>query len=112
MLGMAGIGNQEKSDAAVRFAVLWRAGGTRGGKQESEVFEGSEAAERFLELVNGHGRQWPPGWIHSQGFVSNLRSPDEMFEQNLSSWFKQAAVDAEPALRATNPCAHTRLPPA
>ncbi|NDZ77034.1 site-specific integrase [Streptomyces sp. SID10853] len=174
--------------------MLWRAGGRRNAKQESEVFEDETAAERFRDLVNGHGQQWPPGWVRGQGFIADLRRPETMFEpfalayidrltgiqgdtrskykklvvNNMSPWFKpysvedgegsiirdmvqhwvndlqngrvapldppdrssrtkykpktisnqhgllaailQSAVDAEPSLRASNPCAKTRLP--
>lgn len=191
---MASIKNRVKKDGTFTYAVLWRSGGARGAKQDSENFDDLTAAERFRDLVNGHGQQWPPGWIRGRGFIADLRSPDEMFEpfamkqiglltgiqgdtrtkyrrlveQNMSPWFKsfsirdgegginremvqqwindleqgtraphdpldhpartkykpktisnqhgllsailQAAVDAEPSLRASNPCAHTRLP--
>lgn len=59
---------------------MWRAGGARGGKQESEVFEDETAAERFRDLVNGHGQQWPPGGTRGQGFVADRRRSDTMFE--------------------------------
>ena len=57
-----------------------RAGGARGGKQESEVFQDSAAAERFKDLVNGHGQQWPPGRVRGHGFVEDVREPGELFE--------------------------------
>lgn len=174
--------------------MLWRAGGARNAKQESEVFSDERAAERFKDLVNGHGQQWPPGWVRGQGFIADQRRPGTMFEAfalayvdrltgiqgdtrskyktrirtNMVPWFGpysvedgegaivremvqdwvndleagrpapldpsdrkprtkykpktvqnehgllssilQAAVDAEPSLRASNPCAKTRLP--
>lgn len=191
---MAYIETKERKDGGLTHVVRWRAGGARNGKRDSEVFDDLTAAERFRDLVKGHGEQWPPGWIRGRGFVQDLRTPDEMFEpfamkqiglltgiqgdtrakyrrlveQNMSPWFKsfsirdgeggisremvqmwvndlaagaaaphdpkghkprtkykpktilnqhgllhaifQAAVDAEPSLRATNPCDYTRLP--
>lgn len=191
---MAYVQERRRADGGVSYVVRWRAGGVRGGKLESEVFAEREAADRFRDLVNGFGQQWPPGWIRGQGFVADLRSPEEMFEpfamkqielltgvqgdtrakyrrlveQNMSPWFKsysvrdgeggitremvqrwvndlaagrpaphdpkdrrprtkykpktianqhgllhallQAAVDAEPPLRSSNPCDFTRLP--
>ncbi|MFJ4800166.1 tyrosine-type recombinase/integrase [Streptomyces murinus] len=191
---MARVVPRERKDGGVSYYVRWIAGGSRGGKNESEIFTEEEAAKRFKDLVNGHGQQWPPGWVKGQGFVKDLRSPDEMFEpfamkqiglltgvqgdtrakyrrlveQNMAPWFKdfsvrdgeggisremvqmwvnalskgdpaphdpkgrkprtkykpktvlnqhgllhailQAAVDAEPSLRATNPCDYTSLP--
>ncbi|MFF9521978.1 hypothetical protein ACF1DV_08325 [Streptomyces achromogenes] len=192
---MAYVQERKRSDGEVSYIVRWRAGGARAGKNESEIFTAPVAAERFRDLVNGHGQQWPPGWIRGHGFVSDLRSPEEMFEpfamkqiglltgvqgdtkakyrrlveQNMSPWFKscsvrdgeggitremvqqwvndlaagapaphdekdrkprtkykpktvanqhgllhailQAAVDAEPQLRATNPCSYTPAAP-
>lgn len=191
---MASIKTRGKKDGTASFTVLWRAGGARNAKQESEVFSDETAAERFRDLVNGHGQQWPPGWVRGQGFIADQRRPDTMFEPfalayvdrltgiqgdtrskyktriraNMTPWFGpysvedgegsilremvqdwvndleagrpapldpadrkprtkykpktvhnehgllssilQAAVDAEPSLRAANPCAKTRLP--
>lgn len=191
---MAYIKKRDKRDGTASFTVMWRAGGARGGKQESEVFEDETAAERFRDLVNGHGQQWPPGWTRGHGFVADRRRAESMFEPfalayvdrltgiqgdtrskyktriraNMTPWFGpfsvedgegtirremvqdwvndleagrpapldpsdrkprrkyrpktiqnehgllfsilQAAVDAEPSLRASNPCAKTRLP--
>ncbi|MFJ3710334.1 site-specific integrase [Streptomyces sp. NBC_01387] len=191
---MASIKKRDKRDGTASFTVLWRAGGARSAKQESEVFSDEQAAERFKDLVNGHGQQWPLGWVRGQGFIADQRRPGTMFESfalayvdrltgiqgdtrskyktriraNMTPWFGpysvedgegsivremvqdwvndleagrpapldpsdrkprtkykpktvqnehgllssilQAAVDAEPSLRASNPCAKTRLP--
>ncbi|MFE2600173.1 hypothetical protein [Streptomyces sp. NPDC057617] len=71
---MAYIKKRMKSDGMTSFAVIRRAGGARGAKQKSEVFEESEAADRFPDLVNAHGQQWPPGWIRGRGLVQDLRT--------------------------------------
>lgn len=77
---MAYIKQRAKSDGTASHTVMWRAGGARGGKQESEVFDDSTAAERFRDLVNGHGQQWPPGWVRGRGFAEDVREAGEMFE--------------------------------
>ncbi|MGW7292884.1 tyrosine-type recombinase/integrase [Streptomyces xiamenensis] len=77
---MAYIKKRDKRDGTASFTVMWRAGGARGGKQESEVFADETAAERFRDLVNGHGQQWPPGWVRGQGFVADQRRKETMFE--------------------------------
>lgn len=183
---MAYIKERKRKDGGISYYVRWRAGGSRTGSNEHEIFTDEEMAKRFRDLVRGHGEQWPPGWIPRQGFVSDLRTPEEMFEpfamnqvelrtgaqgdtkgkykklvtNHMVPWFgaytvrdgegtitremvqrwvddltegrnekkykyspktvlnlhglmsslMQAAVDAEPPLRATNPCAHTSLP--
>lgn len=116
---MARVVARERKDGGVSYYVRWVAGGSRGGKNESEIFADDEdAAERFKNLVDGHGQQWPPGWIRGRGFISDLRSPDEMFEpfamkyidlltgiqgdtrrkyrrlveQNMSPWFKSHSI--------------------
>ncbi len=191
---MAYVKPRTRKDGSVYYVTMWRAGGKTDGKQESENFDDPEVAERFKDLVNGHGQNWPPGWIRGKGFVQDNQPEEEMFEafafkiidkraaaqgdtkakykklvtDNMSPWFKhltvrdgegtitsemvqdwvndlstgalaphdlkdrkprtkfkpktvrnqhgllhsilQAAVNAEPALRATNPCANTSLP--
>lgn len=77
---MAYIKPRAKSDGKASHTVMWRTGGVRGGKQESEVFEDETAAARFRDLVNGHGHQWPPGWVRGHGFVEDVREPGELFE--------------------------------
>ncbi|MFI1885139.1 hypothetical protein [Streptomyces jumonjinensis] len=117
---MASIKNRENKDGTVTYTVLWRrAGGGRGAKQESEIFTDETAAERFRDLVNGHGQNWPPGWIRGQGFIADQRRPETMFEpyamahierltgvqgdtkatykkpvlENMSPWFKPYTVE-------------------
>jgi hypothetical protein len=77
---MASIKQRANNDGTTSYTVLWRAGGARGGKQESEVFQDSTGAERFQNLVNGHGQRWPPGWVRGRGFVEDVREPGELFE--------------------------------
>ncbi|WP_399925110.1 hypothetical protein [Streptomyces kanamyceticus] len=65
------------------YTVVWRAGGTRTGRWCRETFDDETQAERFRDLVNGHGQQWPPGWVKGEGFVeaSEPSAPDaEKFE--------------------------------
>ncbi|WP_158719347.1 hypothetical protein [Streptomyces sp. NBRC 110035] len=70
---MAYIKTKELSSGAASRIVCWRAGGGRAGAWCNETFDDPDPAERFRDLVNGHGRQWPPGWIKGRGFVK----PDE-----------------------------------
>lgn len=39
----------------------------------SRDLDDDDQAKRLRDLVNGHGRQWPPGWVKGEGFVE----PDE-----------------------------------
>ncbi|MBJ3809229.1 hypothetical protein [Streptomyces flavofungini] len=48
-----------KSDIT-SYRVVWCAGGTRDGKWQGEMFDDEVMANRFRDLVNGHGQQWPP----------------------------------------------------
>ncbi|MFM9445169.1 hypothetical protein [Streptomyces acidiscabies] len=115
---MAFIRNRKQAGGDISYVVCWRAGGARGGKNESEIFSDSDAAKKFKDLVNGFGQEWPPGWIRGQGFVADLRSAEEMFEpfalkhislltgiqgdtraryrkmveRNMSPWFKNFSV--------------------
>ncbi|MFB7672884.1 tyrosine-type recombinase/integrase [Kitasatospora purpeofusca] len=68
---MATIRPRPRKDGGITYAVLWRAGGTRTGKQESEIFpDNAKAAEVFKGLVDMHDQQWPPGWIRGRGFTT------------------------------------------
>ncbi|WP_330457701.1 hypothetical protein OIB37_12735 [Streptomyces sp. NBC_00820] len=193
---MAGIRTYRRKSGDVSYTVTWRAGGTRTGRSEQETFDDEDKAKRFRDLVNGHGQQWPPGWVKGRGFVESEESdvPDSLMfpvyahsyiglltdisdqtranygkfvDRHMQPWFGehsisdlgnkitrdhvsqwildlqhgrpgplhpagtvrrpyaaktianlhgllfsilQSAVNAEPSLRDSNPCAHTRLP--
>ncbi|MET8690499.1 site-specific integrase [Streptomyces sp. NPDC004732] len=77
---MAYIEVKQRRDGQSSYVVRWRTGGTRSGSRASESFDDEPSAEKFKNLVDGHGQQWPPGWIRGQGFVENVRTPEEMFE--------------------------------
>ncbi|WP_180931167.1 hypothetical protein [Streptomyces sp. AJS327] len=47
---MTSVRRRAKSNGTVSYTVLWRPGGTRGGKQESENFDDLAAAERFKRM--------------------------------------------------------------
>lgn len=70
---MAYIKTKKLSSGETSHIVYWRAGGGRAGAWCNETFDDSDPAERFRDLVNGHGQQWPPGWTKGKGFVK----PDE-----------------------------------
>ncbi len=73
---MAYIRERTRADGGITFTVLWRAGGAATGKQDSEIFSDSTLAERFKHLVDGHGQQWPPGWVRRKGFVVEEPAPE------------------------------------
>ncbi|MFC7305918.1 hypothetical protein ACFQVC_17035 [Streptomyces monticola] len=54
---MAYIETKERKDGEATHVDRWRAGGARTGKRESEVFDDHKAAERFRDLVKGHGER-------------------------------------------------------
>jgi integrase len=66
---MATIRERPRKTGGTTYTVLWRASGTRDGKQESEPFQDEKHAEVFRGLVDLNGQQWPPGWVRGQGFV-------------------------------------------
>ncbi|WP_172386294.1 hypothetical protein [Streptomyces sp. MNP-20] len=70
---MASIKTYKRQSGAVTYRVVWRHGGSRSGDWQAEIFDDGETAKRFRDLVNGHGQQWPPGWVKGEGFVE----PDE-----------------------------------
>ncbi|OIK02711.1 hypothetical protein BIV25_03125 [Streptomyces sp. MUSC 14] len=70
---MASILTNQLKDGACSYTVRWYAGGARSGDRQRETFDDLKTAERFRDLVNGHGQQWPPGWVKGEGFVE----PDE-----------------------------------
>ncbi|GAA2137924.1 hypothetical protein GCM10009760_18830 [Kitasatospora kazusensis] len=84
---MASIRVRERKDGGITYTVTWRDGGARTAKQESEKFDDIDSAERFQNLVDGFGQQWPPGWIRGRGFVEETPAepeaevdPETMFE--------------------------------
>ncbi len=193
---MAYIKTNSRLSGDPSYTVMWRAGGSRTGRTCRETFDDETQAERFCDLVNGHGQQWPPGWVKGVGFVeiSESSAPDaekfkvyahayvglltdigehtktnytRFIDNHMIPWFGelsvsdrgdkltrdhvsrwildlqegrpgplhppgterrkyaaktianlhgllysilQSAVDADPSLRDSNPCAHTKLP--
>ncbi|MFI1799415.1 tyrosine-type recombinase/integrase [Streptomyces sp. NPDC020379] len=67
---MASIRHRQTASGEDRYRVLWREGGTRNGKGQGEDFYDRTSAERFRDLVNGHGQQWPTGWVKGVGFAA------------------------------------------
>ncbi|GAA3162137.1 MULTISPECIES: tyrosine-type recombinase/integrase [Streptomyces] len=192
---MAYIRARRNASGQETFRVIWRSNGN--GQQEGEDFDDKPSATKFRDLVNGHGQQWPPGWVRGVGFATPEQEnipEEEMFgpfahryidlltdvseqtrgnyrkfvNNHMLPWFQeltvrgdrettlgrdhisrwindlaagrrgphhapgvkrrkyapktirnyhgllfgvlQAAADAEPPLRTSNPCAHTQLP--
>ncbi|GAA2104371.1 hypothetical protein GCM10009801_79950 [Streptomyces albiaxialis] len=51
---MAYVEERKRADGSVSYVVRWRAGGSRTGRQESEVFTEEPSAGQFRDLVNVH----------------------------------------------------------
>lgn len=81
---MATIRERPRKDGQTTHTVLWRDGGTRAGKQESESFQDAQHAEVFRGLVDMHGQHWPPGWVRGQGFVPT--EPAAGTDQPFTDW--------------------------
>lgn len=86
---MATIRERPRKDGGTTYTVLWRAGGTRAGKQESEPFQDEQHAEVFRGLVDINGQQWPPGWVRGQGFVA--KEPARGKDMLLTEWAHRVA---------------------
>ncbi|MFJ4918502.1 hypothetical protein [Streptomyces sp. NPDC088725] len=74
---MASVETQQRKKSGPRYIVRWRG---EGPDRPTEYFDDLASAERFRDLVSGHGERWPPGWIRGEGFVTDLRKPESMFE--------------------------------
>ncbi|MFE2352245.1 tyrosine-type recombinase/integrase [Kitasatospora cineracea] len=85
---MAFIRVRERADGVLIYTVTWRSG--RRAKQESEPFDDETLAKRFRDLVNGHGQQWPPGWVPGKGFAAPDLGPAD--ETDPSHWFEPYAM--------------------
>lgn len=72
---MASIKTNHRQSGDPSYTVVWRTGGSRTGRWCRETFDDDKLAERFRDLVNGHGQQWPPGWVKGEGFVESGESP-------------------------------------
>ncbi|MEW2580154.1 tyrosine-type recombinase/integrase [Streptomyces syringium] len=67
---MASIRHRQTASGEDRYRVIWREGGKRDGAGQGEDFADENAAKRFRDLVNGHGQQWPTGWVKGVGFAA------------------------------------------
>ncbi|MFI9204010.1 tyrosine-type recombinase/integrase [Streptomyces sp. NPDC053048] len=67
---MASIRHRQTARGVDTYRVVWREGGKRDGKWQGENFTDVKSAERFRDLVNGHGQQWPTGWVKGVGFTA------------------------------------------
>lgn len=56
------------------YQVRWRQAGGRDGKDESERFLDSTAAEAFRDEVNLAGQRWPAGWVKGKGYITEAGS--------------------------------------
>lgn len=72
---MASIKTNSRLSGEPSYTVVWRAGGSRTGAWCRETFDDGDLAKRFRDLVNGHGQQWPPGWVKGEGFVEAGEPP-------------------------------------
>ncbi|MFF0295592.1 tyrosine-type recombinase/integrase [Kitasatospora sp. NPDC004614] len=88
---MAHIRVRERKDGSRVYTVTWRSDG-RGSKEQGEPFADEKSAERFKDLVNGHGQQWPPGWVPGRGFVEPDPDPEPAAEIDPAHWFEPYAM--------------------
>ena len=65
---MAYIKERPRKNGSITYTVMWRAGGQKSGKQESETFDNDTDAKLFLALVEKAGQNWPDGWVRGEGF--------------------------------------------
>ncbi|MFD6417046.1 tyrosine-type recombinase/integrase [Streptomyces sp. NPDC060194] len=72
---MASIKTYSRADGGLTYSIIWRSGGSRTGDWQRESFDDEASAKRFRDLVNGHGQQWPPGWVKGKGFVTADEPP-------------------------------------
>lgn len=82
MASMASIKTNQLMHGGCSYTVVWRGGGSRTGQWGRETFDDETAANRFRDLVNGHGQQWPPGRVKGEGFVESSEPEcpaDELF---------------------------------
>ncbi|MFE2109270.1 tyrosine-type recombinase/integrase [Kitasatospora sp. NPDC059463] len=74
---MASIRVRERKRGGCTYTVTWREGGGRNDPDQTEKFDDETSAERFKDLVNGHGQHWPPNWIKGVGFVDPAAAEPE-----------------------------------
>lgn len=82
---MASIKTNPRKFGDPSYTVVWRAGGSRTGDWCRETFDDEKQAERFRDLVNGHGQQWPPGWVKGEGFVEPGEPPSRTRKSSRST---------------------------
>lgn len=67
-----------------RWQVLWREGGGRDGRAQTETFEKKDPATRFRGLVDAAEQQWPSGWVKGVGMVEVA-----VVTPTLAEWFER-----------------------
>ncbi|WP_030017725.1 tyrosine-type recombinase/integrase [Streptomyces monomycini] len=88
---MAYIRRRQSRGGKETFRVIWREDGKRDGRQEGEDFDDETSAERFRDLVNGHGQQWPTGWTKGVGFADP--EADKVPEEEMFGTFAHRYID-------------------
>lgn len=81
---MATIRERPRKGGGTTYTVLWRDGGGRDGKQESERFGSRKEADAFRGMVDLQGQKWPPGWVRGKGWVQ--AEPGKGKDMPLGEW--------------------------
>jgi integrase len=100
---MASIRTRRRSDGTAAYQVMWREGGKRGAKQESETFNDDKAAADFRSLVEGYGEHWPPGWVKGLGVVEQTHE-----RRPFEAWAAEV-IDSRTGIDATTRHRYQRI---
>ncbi|HEY3718348.1 MAG TPA: site-specific integrase [Jatrophihabitantaceae bacterium] len=82
---MASVEKRENKTTGPSWRVIWRENGDR----QTELFLSAEEADRFRNLVEGSGNQWPHGWVKGHGFTGAAKTGAGL---TFRDWAEQAVT--------------------